>query len=153
MHDFRRRKEGNIMTKKRSRTSYHGNTPEMIKHQRLNITPGNAWDKRRKREMKLNCWWEGADLDSQQFIYEGYQNKRETDDVPKEGLKDEEYLYEWWSELEISDWEYIYKVIMKELTKEHKARILKNVYECLEEKIEKEKANREEIKEMRLARK
>jgi len=133
-----------IEKRKRTKSSYYGNTPEMIKIQRLNITPGNAWDKRHKKEMKLNCWWEIADLDSKQIMYEGYQNKKDIEDVPKKELKDEEFLNEWWPELEIEDWEYIYKVMMKELTKEHKASILKNVYECLEEKIKREQEERED---------
>ena len=82
------------MTKKRIRTksSYYGNTIEAQKAQRLNLTPGNAWDKRNRKELKLNCWWWTMPLGNCQDIYELCENKRTIEDTPKGELKDEKYL-------------------------------------------------------------
>ena len=83
------------MAKFRNVLSYHGNSPEMIKHQRDNLIPGNAWQKRRTKELRLNCWWEYGELGDKQRIFEGYENKRDLKDIPKEELKNEEYLNNW----------------------------------------------------------
>ena len=59
------------MVKFRNALSYYGNSPEMIKHQRDNLIPGNAWQKRRTKELRLNCWWEYGELGDKQRIFEG----------------------------------------------------------------------------------
>lgn len=127
------------MVKKRSKSSYYGNTEEMQERQRFNLIPGGVWNKRKIQDIRLTCWWEGASLGDMQFIYEGYVNKRAVEDIPQGEAKSEDYLNNWWNELDLEDKKYIYKVIMKELTKESRSSILKDVESCLKEKLEKER--------------
>jgi len=142
------------MTKKRIRTksSYYGNTIEAQKAQRLNLTPGNAWDKRNRKELKLDCWWWTFPLGNCQDIYEMYINKRTIEDTPKGELKDEEYLDDWWEELIIKDKEFIVKACKgtyrDEDEKEHK----KDIYEMLEEKIKEKEIETEERRKEKEAR-
>jgi len=117
------------VVKFRNAGSYYGNTPEMIKRQRSNLIPGSKYQKKEIQEARLNCWWEGGDLESKQFMFEGYENKEE--------LKSESYLDNWWAELELEDKKHIYKVMMAELTSKEKIPILEHMQECLKEKLEK----------------
>jgi len=123
------------MTRYRSAESYHGQTVELKENQRGNLVPGGPWQKRRIKELRLNCWWEGADLESKQFVYEGHINNRDIKDVPGGELKDEKFLDAWWSKLEFEDKKYLYWAIMNPLSKKEKAHILKNTRECLNEKL------------------
>lgn len=127
------------MTKKwRNAESYYGNTAGARKRQRANLIPGNTWQKRRTKELRLNCWWEDGSLGDKQFIFEGYENKRNLKDfdaMPKEELKDEEYLNSWWDSLSPEDKKFIYRAMMDPLTPKEKTPILDHIQKCLEEKL------------------
>jgi len=102
--------------------------------------PGNTWRKE-KENLRLDCWWEGADLESKQFEFEGYENNRDTEDVPKGELKSEKFLDNWWSNLELGSKRkgegkrFIYWWVMDPLPPEQKDPILKDTEECLKEKL------------------
>ncbi|MBA7514244.1 hypothetical protein ES705_06269 [subsurface metagenome] len=121
------------MAKFRSAKSYYGRTPESKENQRKNLVPGGPWQKKRTEILRLECWWGIADIESKQFVFEGYVNKRDPKDVCKEELKGEQYINDWWSGLNLIDKKFIYKAIMAPLTKEEKAPILKHTQECLQE--------------------
>ncbi|MBA7480867.1 hypothetical protein ES707_16330 [subsurface metagenome] len=134
------------MAKKwRSAESYYGNTAEARKRQRANLIPGNSWDKRHRKKLRLDCWWEVMPLGNIQEIYEMYVNKRVIEDTPKEEIKDEKYLDEWWEELTIEDKEWIYKWDMKAYPKEIQSKILKDIYKLLEKKIKEEREARKKV--------
>lgn len=133
------------MTRKkstRSAESYTGNTEQAKINQRRNLIPGNAFNKRWIREMKLDCWWEDGDLPSKQFIYEGCEKGRDIDKVPKDELTDEIEMYSWWRSLDIKNKKSIYDLMMIELSGGQKAQILANIEECVKEKLEVEKVRR-----------
>jgi len=102
--------------------------------------PGDTWRKE-KDKLRLDCWWEGADLDSKQFMFEGYENNRDTEDVPKGELKSEKFLDDWWNNLELGNRrkhkgkKFIYWCVMDPLSPEEKDLILKHTQECLNEKL------------------
>lgn len=123
----------------RSAESYTGNTPEARKIQRANLIPGNTWQKKHTKELKLNCWWENADLESKQFIFEGCEKGRDIDQVAKDELQEEIELDYWWEKLDIKDKKRIYDLMMDPMDKGQKVQILDNVEECLKEKLELEK--------------
>ncbi|MBA7545039.1 hypothetical protein ES705_37401 [subsurface metagenome] len=129
------------MVKFRRAESYYGRTGQAKKNQRGNLIPGGTWQKKITEELRLNCWWEGADLESQQFMYEGYEHNRDYKDIPKRKLKDEKFLNDWWERLELGNIRehegkrFIYWSMMDPLTPEEKSPILKNVRECLKEKL------------------
>jgi len=129
------------MAKFRRAESYYGRTEQAKKRQRGNLIPGGPWRKRTTKELRLDCWWEGADLESKQFIFEGYENNRDSGNVLKRELKSEEFLNDWWNDLELgskSEGEgkkFIYWWIMDPLPPEQKALILKHTQECLKEKL------------------
>ncbi|GAH85456.1 unnamed protein product [marine sediment metagenome] len=134
------------MAKKwRSAESYLGNTAEARKRQRANLIPGNAWDKRNRKKLKLDCWWEVMPLGDIQEIYEMYVNERAIKDTPKGEIKDEKYLDEWWEGLTIEDKEWIYKWDMKVYPKEIQSKILKDIYKLLEKKIKEERESRKRV--------
>ena len=122
------------MAKFRSAKSYCGRTGQAKENQRKNLVPGGPWQKKRTAELRLQCWWEIADLESREFMFEGYQNKRDPNDVCKEELKSEKYINDWWGELDLIDKKFIYEAIMEPLSREEKAPILKHIQECLEGK-------------------
>lgn len=124
----------------RSAESYTGNTEEAKINQRRNLIPGNTFNKRRIKEMKLDCWWDNADLKSKQFIYEGWENDQDSDKVAKDELKEETELYPWWNRLDVGLKKAIYNSIMEVLSGERKTGILDNIDECIKEKLEVEKA-------------
>ncbi len=124
------------MAKFRSAKSYCGRTGQAKENQRGNLIPGGPWQKKRIAELRLNCWWEIADLESKQFIFEGYVNRRDSKDVSKKELESEKYINGWWGELDLEDKKFIYKAIMDPLPKEQKASILKLVQEYLQEKLD-----------------
>jgi hypothetical protein len=129
------------MAKFRNAQSYYGRTEQARKNQRGNLIPGGTWEKIRTKELRLDCWWEGADLESKQFIFEGYENNRGLEDTPKRELKNEEFLNDWWDNLELGNRregegkKFIYWWIMNPLPPEQKASILKHTQECLKEKL------------------
>lgn len=124
------------MAKKRSRSSYYGNTEEMIRRQRSNLIPGgDRFKKREMSETRYNCWWEYGDLEDKRFIYEGCINKRDPKDVSEKELKSEKYLNNWWGELELKDKKFIYWAMMDPLTKEEKTPIFEHMEKCLKRKL------------------
>jgi len=129
------------MAKFRNAQSYYGRTEQAKENQRGNLIPGGPWQKKRTAELRLNCWWEGADYKSKNFMFEGYENNRDSEDVPRGELKDEIFLNNWWDNLELGDKregagkEYIYWGIMNELEEKQKAPILENTQKCLKEKL------------------
>lgn len=125
----------------RSAESYTGNTPEAKINQRRNLIPGNVFNKRRIKELKLDCWWEDADLESKQFIFEGCEKGRDADKVAKDEFTEEIDMDIWWSSLKVGNKKYIYDLMMDEMDKERKTKILNNVEELLKEKLELEKVS------------
>ena len=126
------------MAKKfRNAQSYYGNTAEARKRQRANLIPGNPWQKRKTKELRLNCWWELSALKDKRFIFEKYENDRDSKSMPKEELKNEIYLNNWWRELVLERKISIYKEIMSGLTKESRSEIFKDMEKCLKKKLEK----------------
>ncbi|GAI72073.1 unnamed protein product [marine sediment metagenome] len=125
------------MIKKRSKESYYGNTPEARRRQRANLIPGYSWDKRNRKKLRLDHWWELSALKDKQSIFEAYENKRSYEDIPKEGLKGRDYLNNWWGELALESKISIYKKAMSGLTKESRLEIYKDMGECLKKKLEK----------------
>ncbi|MBA7485342.1 hypothetical protein ES707_20887 [subsurface metagenome] len=123
------------MAKFRSAKSYYGRTPEAKENQRKNLVPGGPWQKKRIENFRLICWWGIADLETKQFIYEGYENDRDIEDVPKEELKSEKYINGWWDIVDLEDKKFIYKAIMDPLPPGQKALILKHTQKCLKEKL------------------
>ena len=129
------------MAKFRRAQSYYGRTEQAKKNQRGNLIPGGTWRKKRTEGMRLECWWEGADLESKQFMFEGYENNRDIEDIPKKKLKDEKFLNDWWDSLELGNKregegkKFIYWWIMDGLEKKQKASILKHTQECLKKKL------------------
>lgn len=129
------------MAKFRRAESYYGRTEQAKKNQRGNLIPGGSWQKRRTKELMLNCWWEGCDLESKQFIFEGYENNRDLENTPKRELKSEKFLDDWWANLEIGSKrkyegkKFIYWWVMDPLPPEQKTPILKNTQKCLKEKL------------------
>jgi len=123
------------MAKYRSAKSYHGRTEQAKENQRGNLVPGGPWQKKRIAVLRLQCWWEGADLESKQFMFEGYIYERDSKDVSKKELKSEEYINNWWGELDLKEKKFIYKAIMGPLPPEQKTPILKHTQECIQEKL------------------
>jgi len=124
------------MAKKRSRSSYYGNTEEMIQRQRSNLIPGgNIYQKRKISETRYNCFWECGDLGDKRFIYEGRINERDSKDVSEKELKSEKWLDNWWGKLEPEQKKFIYWAMMDPLTKEEKTPIYKQIEKCLKKKL------------------
>ena len=124
------------MAKFRSAKSYSGRTPEAKENQRKNLVPGGPWQKKRIEILRLKCWWEIADLESKQFIFEGFEKKRDIKDVPKGELKSEEFLNNWWGLFGFEYENFLYWAMMDPLSRGEKAPILKLVEECLREKLD-----------------
>ena len=133
------------MVKKRSAESYTGNTEEAKRRQRANLIPGNVWDKKHRKELRLNCWWWTLPLGNIQDIYELCENKRSLEDTPKEELKSEDFLDDvWWENLTIENKAYIikccegtYRTKDEELHKQLIDKLLEE--QIKEEKLELEK--------------
>lgn len=130
----------------RSAESYTGNTEQAKINQRRNLVPGNAWQKRHRKELRLNCWWWTLPLGNIQDIYELCENKRGIEDCPKGELKDEEFLDNWWEGLTIENREYIIKNC--EGTYRAKDEKLHNelIEKLLEEQIKEEKLEIEKVR-------
>lgn len=123
--------------KKRSKESYYGNTAEARRMQRDNLIPGDQKRRRKIQGARYDCWWEPSALKDKQSIFEVYENDRAFKDVPKEELKNEIYLNNWWRELSLESKISIYKKRISGLTKEARAEIFKYMEKCLKEKLEK----------------
>ena len=134
------------MAKKyRNAQSYYGNTAEARKNQRANLIPGNAWDKRNRKRLRLDCYWGEIHFKDKQDIYECWNNERLLKDTPKEELKDEKYLETWWEELTIEEKEQVYKWDISRLTKKAKLELTKDIRLSLEKKIKEERKARKKI--------
>jgi hypothetical protein len=125
------------MIKKRSKESYHGNTEEARKMQRANLIPGDQKRRRKIRGARYDCWWEPSAIKDKQLIFEAYENDRASKDVPKEELKGEDYIDNWWRDLSLERKISIYKKATSGLTKESRSEIFKDMEKCLKEKLEK----------------
>ncbi len=125
------------MNKKRSRSSYIGNTAEARKMQRSNLIPGSKDERRKIRGARYDCWWELSAPRDKQSIFKTYKNNRDLKDVPEEELRSEDYLNNWWRELSLKSKMSIYKKRMSGLTKESRSEIFKDMEECLKKKLEK----------------
>ncbi len=123
--------------KKRSKESYYGNAPEARRMQRANLIPGGKDERRKIQGARYDCWWEPSALKDKQSIFEVYENKRSYKNIPKEELKNEIYLNNWWSELVLESKISIYKKVMSGLTKESRSEIYKDMDKCLKGKLEK----------------
>lgn len=131
----------------RSAESYIGNTPEAKRKQRANLVAGNAWQKKHRKELKLNCWWWTLPLGNIQDIYENCENGRGLEDTPKEELKDEKFLDDiWWERQRLEDKEFIVKNC--EGTYRAKDEKLHNelIEKLLEEQIKEEKLEIEKVR-------
>lgn len=116
------------MAKFRNAQSYYGNTEEMIRRQRSNLIPGgNIYQKRKISEARYNCWWKIMPIGNLQDIYELCENGRSIKDTPKEELKSEEWLDNWWGELELEYKIFIYKSEMEVFNKETRSMIFKDM--------------------------
>jgi len=126
------------MTKKfRNAQSYYGNTAEARKMQRSNLIPGGKDERRKIQGARYDCWWELSTLRNKQSILKTYENDRDYKDAPKEGLRSEDYLNNWWRELSLESKISIYKEAMSGLTKESRAKVYRDMEECLKKKLEK----------------
>ncbi|GAH54528.1 unnamed protein product [marine sediment metagenome] len=126
------------MAKFRNAQSYYGNTAEARKRQRANLIPGNPWQKRRTKELRLDCFWESIPLKNRQEIFEAFENKKdfkEIENMPKEELKDKKYLADWWDKQELKDKKFIYKNEITAFTKELISWLLKDMEKCLKKKL------------------
>ena len=125
------------MIKKRSKGSYYGNTAEARKMQRSNLIPGGKDERRKIQGARYDCWWELSALKDKQSIFKTYKNDRASKDIPKEELKGEDYLNNWWRELVLESKISIYKKAMSGLTKESRSEIFKDMEKCLKGKLER----------------
>ncbi|MBA7543689.1 hypothetical protein ES705_36026 [subsurface metagenome] len=124
----------------RSAESYTGNTEAAKINQRKNLVPGNAWDRKKRKELKLNCWWWTLPLGNMQDIYEMRVNGRTIEDTPKSELKSEDFLDDvWWENLKIEDKEYIIKICDRTYRAEDEKLHIGLIDKLLEEEIKKEK--------------
>ncbi|MBA7586767.1 hypothetical protein ES695_11130 [Candidatus Atribacteria bacterium 1244-E10-H5-B2] len=129
-----------MIKKWRSAESYLGNTKQARINQRANLIPGNSWQKRRIKELRLGCFWEIIPLKNRQEIFKAFENKRgfeEIKNMPKEELKGRDYLNGWWGELALESKISIYKKVMSGLTKESRSEIYRDMEKCLKGKLEK----------------
>ncbi|MBA7617433.1 hypothetical protein ES703_24747 [subsurface metagenome] len=124
-----------VKRKFRSAESYYGNTEQARKNQRSNITPGNTWQKRKIKLLRIDCFWEYADLENKQTIYEYFENRRMIEDVPKRELRGEKYIDDWWFKLEIEVRQDIIKGVLSWQDQKFRTRHFKRMNKCLEKKL------------------
>ena len=124
----------------RSAESYTGNTEAAKINQRKNLVPGNAWDRKKRKELKLNCWWWTLPLGNMREIYEMWVDRRTIEDTPKSELKSEDFLDDvWWENLKIEDKKYIIKICDRTYRAEDEKLHIGLIDKLLEEEIKKEK--------------
>ena len=124
-----------VKKKFRSAESYLGNSPQAKINQRANLTPGNTWQKRRTKELRIDCFWSFQGIGDKQMTYEHFENRRMIEDVPKRELRHEKYIDNWWDNLEIEVKEDIIKQILSWQTPKFKTSYFKRVNKCLEKKL------------------
>ena len=124
------------MAKKfRNAQSYYGNTAEARRNQRANLIPGNSWQKREIKKLRLDCFWGYGELEGKLMIYEHFENERDIKDVPKKELKDEKYLDSWWDNLDLEGKKLINKEVMSWQKPEFKSKHLKYMQKCLKKEL------------------
>ncbi|MBA7568509.1 hypothetical protein ES695_15255 [Candidatus Atribacteria bacterium 1244-E10-H5-B2] len=123
------------MAKFRNAQSYYGNSEQARKNQRSNLIPGNTWQKRKIKQLRIDCFWEYSSIEDVQMIYEYFENKRDIKDVPKRELRGEKYIDKWWSGLELEVKEDIIKKILSWQTQKFRTRHFKRINKCLEKKL------------------
>jgi len=119
----------------RNAQSYYGNSEQAQRNQRANLTPGNDWQKRKIKQLRIDCWWEFGDLEDKQFIYEYFENERNIDNVPKRELRGEKYIDKWWLELELEFKRVIIKKVLSWQDQKFRTRHFKRINKCLEKKL------------------
>ena len=119
----------------RSAESYYGNSEQARRNQRANLTPGNTWQKRKIKQLRIDCWWEYGDLEDKQITYEYFENERDIKNVPKRELRGEKYIDKWWSRLELEVKEDIIKKILSWQDQKFRTRHFKRINKCLEKKL------------------
>ncbi len=119
----------------RNAQSYYGNSEQARKNQRSNLTPGNSWQKREIKRLRLDCFWEYGELEDKQMIYENFENERDIGNVPKRELKQERYIDDWWLGLEPEVKEDIIKKILSWQDQKFRTRHFKRINKCLEKKL------------------
>jgi len=124
-----------VKRKFRSAESYYGNSEQARKNQRGNLTPGNNWQKRKIRQLRIDCWWEYGDIEDKQITYEYFENKRDIKNVFKRELKGEKYIDKWWLGLELEVKEDIIKKILSWQDQKFRTRHFKRINKCLEKKL------------------
>ncbi len=124
------------MAKFRNAQSYYGNSEQTRRNQRANLIPGNTWQKRRIRLLKIDCFWEKeVNLEDKQMIYEDFENKRIFSDVPKRELRGEKYIDDWWLKLELEKKKDIIKELLSRQDQKFRTRHFKRINKCLEKKL------------------
>ncbi|MBA7542032.1 hypothetical protein ES705_34348 [subsurface metagenome] len=119
----------------RNAQSYYGNSEQARRNQRSNLTPGNSWQKREIKRLRLDCFWEYGELEDKQMIYENFENERDIGNVPKRELKQERYIDDWWLGLEPEVKEDIIKKILSWQDQKFRTRHFKRINKCLEKKL------------------
>ncbi|GAI61506.1 unnamed protein product [marine sediment metagenome] len=123
------------MAKFRNAQSYYGNSEQARKNQRSNLIPGNSWQKRKIKQLRVDCYWEYEDIKDKQNTYEYFENERDIGNVPGRELKHEKYIDNWWeNELELEVKEDIIKKILSWQTQKFRTRHFKRLNKCLEKK-------------------
>jgi len=121
--------------KKRSKSSYYGNTKEARRRQRSNLVGGNVYRKRQVSELRFDCFFEVMSLENEQEIYENYKNGRSLKDTPKKELKDEKFLNTWWAGLDFEEKKFIYKNDIVAYDKKTRSMIFNDMEKCLKKKL------------------
>lgn len=126
-----------VKRKFRSAESYLGNTEQARLNQRANITPGNTWQKRKIRLLRIDCFWEFADIVNKQAFYEYFENERDiyVVKVSKRELKGEKFIDDWWDKLEIEVNQDIIKEVLSWQDQKFRMRHFKHINKCLEKKL------------------
>ena len=125
------------MAKKfRNAESYYGNTEQARLNQRANITPGNTWQKRKIKLLRIDYFWEKeVNLEDKQMIYEDFENERSFSNVPKRELRGEKYIDDWWLKLELEKKKDIIKELLSRQDQKFRTRFFKRMNKCLKKKL------------------
>jgi len=124
-----------VKRKFRSAESYYGNSDQARQNQRANLTPGNTWQKKKIKQLRVDCWWEFGDIGDKQITYEHFENERDIKNVPKRELKHEKHIDDWWGELELEVKRDIIKKILSWQDQKFRTRHFKRINKCLEKKL------------------
>lgn len=124
------------MAKFRNAQSYYGNSEQARRNQRANLTPGNPWQKRKIRLLKIDCFWEKeVNLEDKQMIYEDFENERSFSNVPKRELRGEKYIDDWWLKLELEKKKDIIKELLSRQDQKFRTRLFKRINRCVKKKL------------------